>query len=267
MALIRAINWPATVASVQAALDGTTYGPLSQAALTSGVEFRTNVQTAGATYDLQSTDGILNTSAYASAVQRWATVAQPAWVELDRVCRSLFQNITPTNNLSRASFGTSDTPGWQAQTQYFFGDASLGGVQASPANGFSYVCTSSGTSGVVAPSWSTTLGSTTVDNTCHWQCASVVGSGATPVALPWDVTLQTQATLNARHSASLLLTLHQATNGFSELLSIAYAAWVSALASQPAPNPTLDALSLSANNSLTGAIDGANKWLAAAAVK
>lgn len=265
MASIRAINWPATVASVQAALDGMTYGALSQAELVTGVTIREAVKTAGATYDAQSTDGIGNASAYALSVQAWAIAAQPAWVELDRVNRAVYELLPPPNVIGRAAFGTSGVPTWQPNTLYKLGDPITGAILPDPANGLAYVCLGNGQSGATAPSWSTTIGDTFFDGDTSWECVGPTTSSSTPIALPWDITLQTKPTLNARTSAASAMTAVSA--GLSNVQGLALLAWNTALSAKPAANPIQDSASLTANNALTAAIANATQWLAAAAIR
>jgi len=55
---------------------------------------------------------------------------------------------------------------WVAATAYTVGDV----VKASTYNSHSYKCTTAGTSGGTEPTWGTTNGGTTSDNTATWTC-------------------------------------------------------------------------------------------------
>jgi hypothetical protein len=263
-----AIAWRPTVASVQAALDGITYGPLSQAELVTGVEVRESLKTAGAHYDLVGNDGVLNTSTYAMSIQAWAAAAAPAWTELDRVCRAIFLLSGTPSNLSLAAFGLSGVTPWSGSTVYEPFDPSLGAAAPSKPNGFSYwTYTPGGTSGTYEPSWRTSLGATFTDGGMSWQCVSTSASGSTPIALPWDITQVVGTTpimLATRHTAAQIAS--SLTPGLASLLGLAFNAWTTAKASQPAAQPTPDAISSSAVTTLNAAIAAAQQWIAASAV-
>lgn len=263
---IRVINWPATVAAVQAALDGTEFGPLAQSTLSLGVTYRNAVTSAGQTYDVQSNDGISNTGAYAASVQGWAVTAKPAWVELDRVDRAAFKLSSPVTAFALASFGVAGPPTWTPNTVFFALDQN-GAVTPKTANGFLFVCTTSGTTGGSEPGWNATVGATTNDGGVVWTCVAPisVAAGGQPLALPWDVTLATQTTLTYRTDSAFQQS--ELNLGFQSLITSTNAIWTSALASKPAANPGLDLLSNNANAALNAAILNANVWLAAAAVR
>lgn len=55
---------------------------------------------------------------------------------------------------------------WVKDTAYTVGNF----VKPTTANGYVYQCTSSGTSGGTEPTWGTTIGGTTADNTAVWRC-------------------------------------------------------------------------------------------------
>ena len=57
-------------------------------------------------------------------------------------------------------------PAWAASTSYAVGDI----VIPSTANGYTYECTTAGTSDSSEPTWGTTVGGTTTDNTVTWTC-------------------------------------------------------------------------------------------------
>jgi hypothetical protein len=275
------INWSAVVSSVQAALNGTTYGPLSQAELAQGVVVRNALATAGAAYNLSANDGPNNTSAYATGVQAWANVGTPAatpatpsassgWTELDRICRAIYKLVPlgssaylydPT--LLLAYFGMPGVGTWAASTGYV---PSFSSVIPPVPNGFNYVCTVFGVSGKSPPPFPTFVGGTCFDGTSAWECISqITGStGGQPVALPFDITNQTLISLYGRTTAALLLS--QNSPGLYALLTSAIVTMNAVIAAKPAANPTADALSLTVVNAVNVAITNANQWIAAAAV-
>lgn len=57
-------------------------------------------------------------------------------------------------------------PQWQASTAYSLEDK----VRPTTDNGYWYECTTAGTSGGTEPTWGTTPGGTTTDNTVTWTC-------------------------------------------------------------------------------------------------
>jgi hypothetical protein len=72
---------------------------------------------------------------------------------------------------------------WAASTAYALGDVRL--PTAGLENGFRYECTTAGTSGGSAPTWNTTEGGTTTDNTITWttRLGNHLGSGANGATL------------------------------------------------------------------------------------
>src|ERR1043166_5161230 len=58
---------------------------------------------------------------------------------------------------------TTNCPNWAASTVY-----ALGQVIQGVTNSVIFICSTAGTSGNSEPSWSTTAGQTTVDNTATW---------------------------------------------------------------------------------------------------
>ena len=72
---------------------------------------------------------------------------------------------------------------WVASTSYALGDIVV--PTAGLENGFRYECTTAGTSGGSAPTWNTTEGGTTTDNTVTWttRLGSHQGSGANGATL------------------------------------------------------------------------------------
>jgi len=61
---------------------------------------------------------------------------------------------------------TLEPSDWQADTAYSVGDT----VKATTYNGRRYICSTAGTSGGTEPTWDTTIGNTTNDNTVVWTC-------------------------------------------------------------------------------------------------
>ena len=92
--------------------------------------------------------------------------------------------------------GSSDQPtglylilkgtAWQASHAYVLGDVVV--PTAGLENGFRYECTTAGTSGGSAPTWSTVEGGTTTDNTVTWttRFGGHQGSGANGATLALD---------------------------------------------------------------------------------
>ena len=78
------------------------------------------------------------------------------------------------NGLYKTLKGTA----WTASTAYALGDVVV--PTAGLENGFRYECTTAGTSGGSAPTWSTVEGATTTDNTVTWttRFGNHIGSGA-----------------------------------------------------------------------------------------
>lgn len=262
----RTINWPVTVAAVQAVLDGSP--PQTQATLDAGVILREAVKTAGAAYDVQSNDGILNTSPYALSIQAWAATTAPAWVELDRVCRAVYKVAAPPPPLAVAYFGQTGTPPWAKNTPYTaFARTGSVAVPTVP-NGFTYACVVSGVSNaVIEPlAWPIILGNLESDGSVVWQCVSALspGPGGQPLPLPWDVTLQTSTSLGGRLFAAT--TMAASNPGLASLVASTSAISTAAIAARPSSNPSADAVSLAAGNALNSAIANANGWIAVAQV-
>jgi len=269
---VRTINWPATVAAVQAVLDQ--QPPLPQATINSGVEVRAAIDGfppgsspgLGKLYDENAIDGISNTSTYALAMQAWIdtpiTGAKAAWTELDRVCRAVFQILVPTpTDYQAAVFGMSGLGTWQPSTPYLVNSA----VLANPSNGYTFVG-AAGTSGSTQPTWTTQPGLVTFDGTTAWVCMSpVLGPTGVPKALPWSAAFENIATLTFRQTAMAVIA--GASPGLQTLLAGANDAWLAALAAKPAANPNEDAASATAIGNLQTAIANANAWLSAAAVQ
>lgn len=261
MALIRTINWPATVAAVQAVLDGPPVP--TQATLTSGVLVRNAVTTAGATYDTNSNDGILNQTPYALSIQAWAATTAPAWVEMDRVCRAVYKLLPPPSILTLACFGMSGVPPWRKGTA-FVNASPNGAVVPTVSNGFTYICATTGVTDSTEPAWQTELESEFRDGTVVWQCTAVLNPGTQPAALPWDTTLQAYVSLANRTQDAALIAV--VSPGLASLVAGTTSVLAAALAAQPASNPAADAASRIANNALNTAITNANAWIAAAAI-
>ena len=59
-----------------------------------------------------------------------------------------------------------DIPTWAASTAYSLGDI----IIPTTANGYTYECTTAGTSDSSEPTWGTTVGGTTADGTAVWTC-------------------------------------------------------------------------------------------------
>jgi len=86
------------------------------------------------------------------------------------------------NGLYKTLKGTA----WAASTAYVLGDVVV--PAAGLENGFRYECTTAGTSGASAPTWSTVEGGTTTDNTVTWttRFGCHLGSGANGATLALD---------------------------------------------------------------------------------
>ena len=86
------------------------------------------------------------------------------------------------NGLYKTLKGTA----WAASTAYVLGDVVV--PTAGLENGFRYECTTAGTSGGSAPTWSTVEGGTTTDNTVTWttRFGCHLGSGANGATLALD---------------------------------------------------------------------------------
>lgn len=232
--------------------------------INSGVVIRNQVSELGSIfYDKASNDGILNTTPYALAVQAWATQAAPAWVETDRICRGIYKLIPPPSNTMLAAFGMPGVQPWRPSSPYF--GAFTSAVAPQPSTGFNYIQTVfAGASGPTQPAFTTTLGASTTDNDLSWECiAAITGpSGGQPIPLPWDLSQATFVTMFSRATAASQAAsfspglLSALTNQFNALTAI--------LATQPAPNPTADAVSLEVTNALNVAIAEANAWIALA---
>jgi hypothetical protein len=88
---------------------------------------------------------------------------------------------TAVNNISQASVGSRVTmhmvtrsyspPSWIANHAYALNAV----VQSNPTNGFTYVCTTAGTSGATPPAWPTSAGTVT-DGTVTWTYGTTIVS-------------------------------------------------------------------------------------------
>ncbi len=79
---------------------------------------------------------------------------------------------------------------WAASTAYSVGQV----VRPSTTNNLFYACVGAGTSGSAAPTWGTTIGETTTDNTATWLCLGSAGTKFTIASPTW-----TSATITARY--------------------------------------------------------------------
>lgn len=262
MATVRTIDWPATVTAIQAKLNGPP-AP-TQAMIASGVTVRNTLSLGGLIYDTLSSDGILNKTAYAATVQAWSAQASAAWIELDRVCRAIYKILPPPSNFAKAAFGMPGVAPWQANAVYNPGSSGAA-VVPTVANGFTFDAAVSGKTGAAEPRWNAGLGKQTVDGTVTWTCiAAITGpSGGQPIALPWDLTLATFISLNARNTAAVIASAQ--SPGLQQLLTLTIEAFF-ADAIPPTPNPTADALSLEVNQGIVADIANVNAWITAAAV-
>ena len=251
--------WVATYNAIFAAIGSST--SLSPQESQVGQTIARGLKTTGNVYDYFSTAGCRNGLLYALQRNAWATVlAQPAWLELDRVCRYAYASIASQAIQVQAAFaGTA--PVWQPST-FYSGGGGIYSVVATyvipnPANGFAYQ--GAGTTGSSPPVWPTTLGATVSDGSVTWTC--VAATGPAGAVLPFDQTLNAVVTLNLRYNAAL--TLAGASVPLTSMLNVANAQWAAALAAQPAANPASDAASLTATTFLTAYLAEANTWLAA----
>jgi len=83
-------------------------------------------------------------------------------VDLEAIENSLTSEISVVK-ISRVSIDVND---WSSDTLYSLGTF----VSPTTPNGYIYECVVSGTSSPSEPSWGTTEGETTVDNTATWKC-------------------------------------------------------------------------------------------------
>jgi len=113
----------------------------------------------------------------------------------------------------------------------------------------------------------TVLGASVVDSSSLWTCAAQItgSSGGQPVPLPWDITLVTQVSLNARIFAAGFAAVPNP--GLATLLSTTLATLTNAFLLQPTSNPSADFVSLETTVALNLAIANANAWIAAAAIQ
>lgn len=104
-----------------------------------------------------------------SAVNKWMyknvlqrLVSSP-WNEL--TSGTDFTAAPPNEKWNGSTF--SSVSAWVANTAYSLGDI----VRPTAANGFLYECVTAGTShATTEPTWGTTLGAATADNTVSWRC-------------------------------------------------------------------------------------------------
>lgn len=100
--------------------------------------------------------------------------------ELRGIKQALQQNVTETHSTTcRANLGDArckvriDPPEWSATTAYTVrADAEAGSgsvVKPSTQNGLHFKCTTAGTSGGTEPTWDTTIGNPTDDDTAVWE--------------------------------------------------------------------------------------------------
>ena len=91
--------------------------------------------------------------------------------------------ITGDANSFDGLWKTMKGTAWVASTAYVLGDVRV--PTAGLENGFRYECTTAGTSGASAPTWNTTEGGTTTDNTVTWttRLGNHLGSGANGATL------------------------------------------------------------------------------------
>ncbi|OGN96382.1 MAG: hypothetical protein A2Z77_09530 [Chloroflexi bacterium RBG_13_51_36] len=92
-------------------------------------------------------------------------------------------DITVDANQYNGLYKTMKGTAWAASTAYALGDVVV--PTAGLENGFRYECTTAGTSGASAPTWSTVEGGTTTDNTVTWttRFGCHLGSGANGATL------------------------------------------------------------------------------------
>ena len=96
----------------------------------------------------------------------------PAWTRLDA---NQFDPAPPIESYASSTF--TAVPAWAANTAYVVGDF----VKPSTTNGYVYECVTAGTSHLTTePTWGTTLGADTTDNTVTWRCRGlgVIGTPA-----------------------------------------------------------------------------------------
>lgn len=73
---------------------------------------------------------------------------------------------------------------WAASTSYTLGQI----IRPATGNGFLYLCVAAGTSGASAPTFGTTIGGLTTDNTVTWLCICSSLSQLTAGNVTWNVT-------------------------------------------------------------------------------
>lgn len=96
----------------------------------------------------------------------------PPWTRLDA---SQFDPAPPVESYASGVF--TAIPAWAANTAYSLGNF----VKPSTTNGYVYECVAAGTShATTEPTWGTTLGGNTTDNTVTWRCRGlgVIGTPA-----------------------------------------------------------------------------------------
>ena len=108
------------------------------------------------------------------------------------------------------AIGLATNPNWAANTSYNVGDK----IVPTTANGYWYKCTTAGTSDSAEPTWGTTIGGTTTDNTVVWTC-----EGGDDNALAEDTELQSEVTTGGGARAQVTPTVSGAvltlTNTFN----------------------------------------------------
>jgi len=97
-----------------------------------------------------------------------------------------FLNGDGSSNKFTGLYYTLKGTAWQASHAYVLGDVVV--PTAGLENGFRYECTTAGTSGASAPTWSIAEGGDTTDNTVHWttRLGCHLGSGANGATLALD---------------------------------------------------------------------------------
>ncbi len=256
--------WMATYEAIFAAIGASTTITSQESA--TGQTVAAALLAAGNQFDYFSTAGVKNGLLYALQRNAWTQVlAQPAWLDLDRLCRYAYSSVASQAGIVQAAFAGTG-PAWSASTSFgtvlFNGFAYIltpGYCVPNPTNGFVYQ--GYGTTGGYQPSWPTTIGATVRDTsgTFTWTCVAATGSAG--AALPFDQTLAAVTTLNLRYLAAQGLV--SANPALLSLLAVAQTAWATALAAQPAANPAADAASLIVTTALNSALAQAQSWLGA----